>query len=287
MSQKARERKRLERERLEREAREKLGFRGTWEYRTLKWIFKFFIASAFLFYAGLCASLSWTWFQTKYVRLYPVEKVVDIAKKELLNPDGDPDALRTWVAMRPTSDGETLMKLLDPYIEKMSGMTFIVYGSWMADRGRMEDAIFWRQYARFRIRFDALRCGSHDAPGLVTQILKEFPQPAIKSYMQDHPELQTKILRKVLDFDAKHLPSNDPTQFCKALVAGEEFRSSIKIIMQPLSEWIPIHDTLRGISYYEILHMESRKKGETGRDIGDDLRRSFDAAVSPKKKTKP
>lgn len=296
MSQKARERKRLERERLAREAKTKLGFRGTWEYRTLRFLFKFFIASALLFYLGLGGSLTWTWLHTKYVRLQPVEKAAEIAQK-LLKPGGDPEYLRSWVAMRPTTDGDALMKLLDPYIEWMNGMTFIVYGSWMADQGKMEEAVFWRQYARFRIRFDALRCGSHDAPSLVTRIMNQFPQPAIRAYMQDHPELQTKILRQVLDFDAKHLPVNDPTEFCKALVAGEEYRYKMQVEMQPRHEWRPIHDTLRGVSYYEILHMEEEAKEEAGeggekrgaaaRKAGKGLQRAFRIFDLPEEKRRP
>lgn len=283
MSQKARERKRQERERLAREAKTKLGFRGTWEYRTLRWLFRFFIGAAFLFYFGLTTSLTWTWFQTKYVRLYPVEKAAELAQEKLLGPNPDPESLRSWIAMRPSSDGAALMKLLDQYIEWMSGMTFVVYGSWMTDQGKMDEAVFWRQYARFRIRYDALRCGSHDAPALVTEILNQFPQPAIKAHIQEHPELQSKILRQVLDFDAKHPPLNDPTEFCKALVAGEEYRDQIKVKMQPKTEWPAIHDTLRGISYYEILHMEEDvKKGKTGEEHKDPEKPSPD--IPPLKK---
>ncbi|TAL38614.1 MAG: hypothetical protein EPN97_03710 [Alphaproteobacteria bacterium] len=292
MSQKARERKRRERERLEREAREKLGFRGSWEYRAIKWLFKFFIACAFILYAGMGSSLTWTWLQTKYVRMQPPERAVDIAKKELLKPDGDPEILRAWLAMRPSSDGAALRQLLEPYVEWMSGATFVVYSTWMVDQGKMEEAAFWRQYALFRTRYDALRCGSADAPKLITKIMKDFPQHSINEYMQAHPELHTKILRQVLDFDAKHPPLNDPTKFCKAIVAGEEFRNEIKVEMQPRSEWTGIHDTLRGVSYYGILHIEEMKKagkegGTPAGRIGSGLQQSLQTPVPPKKKRRP
>jgi hypothetical protein len=294
MSQKARERKRLERERLEREARQKLGWRGTWEYRTLKGLVKLVVACAFIFYAVLGASLTWTWLHTKYVRLQPLEKAVDIAKKELLRPGGDPDVLRSWIAMRPSSDGAALSQLLEPYVPWMSGATFVVYASWMADRGKMEEAVFWRQYAFFRARYDALRCGSHDAPKLVTKIMKDFPQQAVNEYMRTQPpSLQAKILRRVLEFDSRHPPLNDPEKFCKAIVAGEEFRNELKIEMLPKSEWTGVHDTLRGISYYQIVHMEEEEKkagksdGAAADRVGNGLRQSFQSPAPPKRKRRP
>ena len=259
MSRRTRER----RQREEAEAKSKKGFMNLWEFRALRFIFKLIIYLVFFSCIGLTGSLTWNWFTTKFVRMQPIEQAVEVAQKNLYAVPPNPDAVRSWLARRPFSEADELIKLMDPFVGRMSGMTFIIYAGWLANEGKIDDAVFWRQYARFRIRYDAVRCGSYDAVGLINDILNDVPQPAVKQRLTEAPEILPDILLKVLQYDKEHPAANDPKEFCDGLTKGEEFKTNTKIAMTKPQEWPGIYGSLRGVTKAEIYGMilEARKNG--------------------------
>ena len=259
MSRRTRERKL--REEAERAA-EKKRHRRTAPLRLLKRLAKVLIGGVFVGYLGMATPMAWNWYMTKVTRLADVSRVDSIARADLQRPNPDPDDLRIWLSRRPISDGEQLMKRLEPYIGQMSGQTFLLYAGWEANAGKIDDAVFWRQYARFRIRYDVLRCGSYDAVETVAKIMNDLPQEDVKKRMMETPQNLPKEIKQVLDFDRAHPPVNDPAQFCAALAKLEEFRDRIKIKMVSPSQWPIIYSTLRGVTYLEMLKIENEQKSD-------------------------
>ncbi len=219
------------------------------------------IATFFLVcYVAFAGRMTWSWFATKWVRLTPVSEVGEVAKKHLLAMPPTPEELRIWLSNRPESEGEQVMKALEPWVPKMSGMTFLLYARWEDYAGKPEEALFWRQYARFRIRFDALRCGSYDAIGMMADILKFVPPAPPDELVLETPANLPKVLRRILQYDSEHPAENNPQEFCRALTSAQEFRDKMKVTMEPPSGWEGIRRTLRGITTYEIMHMEANLK---------------------------
>lgn len=266
MSRRTRERK--EREEAEQAEERRRNVRRI-PLRLLQRLFRAAVAIVFVTYIAMTGDMTWNWFMTKITRLQSIDSVAKVARDDLSGPDPDPEALRNWLARRPMSEGEELMKRLEPFVGQMSGMTFILYASWEVNAGKIDEAVFWRQYARYRIRYDVLRCGSYNAIGLMTDIINRLPQASIKERMMETPENLPAELRRVLDYDEKHPPLNNPAQFCKALTKFEAFKSKTNIIMTSPEDWTGIHTTLRGITFMEMRHMEEEQRKDKAKENGD------------------
>lgn len=289
MSRKTRERKQREMA----EAKEKKRFVNRWEFRAMRNVSRVIAYLFLLAYLGLAGSLTWTWIQHKWVRSQPIERAIEVAQESLYSSPQDAEKLRKWLAMRPYSEGEKLIKMMEPFAGRMSGMTFLVYSGWLVHENKMDDATFWRQYARFRIRYDAVRCGSYDAVDLLNEILGDVPQPAIQQYMAQHPNDLPKMLLRVLEYDKNHPAENNPAQFCEDLTKSEEFRTSTKVIMTKPEEWPGIYGSLRGTTKAEILGMilEQKRNGtlpdDEKEDKDKDKDKGKDKPCPPQKGKKP
>lgn len=232
-------------------------------------IFKIFIFSfkslyilAFVFYLMLGTAMTSSWVSTKWHRHYPPEYAGELCNKYALGPDPKPDKIVEWLSARTANEADIIMPKLEACTPHMSSITFLIFSNWKFQQGKLEEALNWRQYARFRARFDALRCGSNEAGDNFNSLIDISSRDELQNIMARNPSLQPKSITWALEYDAKFPPpQNNPYNICKNLTAME----AGKFKMVPRAEWGGIHTTLRKISYYFVELMEDDiKRGGRG-----------------------
>jgi hypothetical protein len=243
------------RHRAPEEPARKKTFRESWEYRSTAAILRWAVILLFVGYVSFTAPLSWTWVKTKWERHYPLEHIIAKAKYAL-EVEGDPEPLRLRISMRSPHEADRIIQMLEPYIGQLNGLTFILFSDWMIAQGRIEEAFFWRQYARFRIRFDSLRCGAFNSITTMTDLMNVVTRPEIDDLRYHRPDLVIKSLKDVLDYDEKHPAVNSPKAFCDQLTTKSLASENVNYVMVRESLWPEIRETLRGVTEISIARME-------------------------------
>lgn len=233
------------------------GWRASWEWRSAKFVLRVVGVLFFLGYLSLTGPSGWSWAKAKWALQTPLEELPQKADY-YLNQVYKPEKLYELVSMRPPSETEKIIKLLEPYTARMSSYTFLLYSARLKGQGKTDDALFWWQFARFRARFDALRCGSSMAVDNLNHLLKVVPHPDFPPDAETDRMTVVKSLTRVLDYDANYPADNIPEDLCDPLRAMEDG----KYQSVGYSSWKRIRHTLRAITESRLQQMEDDiKKG--------------------------
>jgi hypothetical protein len=216
--------------------------RNSWEIRSLLWIGRFFLASAFLLYLLLAAPAAWTWAQTEWVRRHEVAELENVIKKSL--EDGKISRVSKWISMRPLAETEEISHLIEPHSGELESFLFAELAGRYTKLGDMEKAAFWYQYVRFRVRFDTLRCGSPDSVETMAAIFSLFPNEEVRKAFEADPDLVKRSVKQVLDFDALHPANNDPADTCGPL----NDMGGTRYVMLEKNKWKDVRFTLRWVT---------------------------------------
>jgi hypothetical protein len=131
---------------------------------------------------------------------------------------GNPMAVAIWLNARPLEETDKLVQMITPKSAVLDFSTFFEIFRRELRLGRPEEALFWLQLGRFRVRYDILRCGADpDKVKNIDQILNVMPSQTIDTLLEEHPEDLKKSLQQVLDFDAKYPAHDNPVRICKAI----------------------------------------------------------------------
>lgn len=230
------------------------GFRQSWEYRSVRFVLRIVAVLFFLGYIGFTMKSAITWVETKWVRAQPLDRLPRLAD-HYLNKVYKPHKLYDWVSMRHPRDTEEVIKKLEPFTGRLSTFTFIWYAMQLKQQGRTQEAMFWWQFARYRARFDALRCGSVKAVENLGELLDLLPHPEFPPEMTpESPEVVRTVI-DALDYDARYPADNLPEDLCEALRALEPG----KYASVPVTSWANIRYTLRYMTEYRIREMEKKR----------------------------
>lgn len=215
----------------------------SFERRSLRFMLKLVAYMFFLLYLGWAGSHAATWAQIKWVQRQPIEKLTELAPELILAKK--PGDLHDWVQMRPKQDLDRIMEILKPYTGEISPLTFALYAERLAERNEIAEAVFWYQFALYRMRFDALRCGEgEEAVGVTMGIARMVRNKKIIDAIQRDPELLPLNIRAVLDMDAEYPARNVPDTVCE-IVKG---LTGSKIKMLPEQDWAWVRHSLRNKS---------------------------------------
>ena len=206
-------------------------------------------------YLGGTGSSAWNWAQVKYIRSTPLTELPKIAD-HYLNYQYRNDRLYHWVSFRPESETKEIIRILEPETSKLSTLTFILYSMHLNHMGETDEAKFWWQFARFRARYDALRCGSVKAIENLGQLLELVPHPVFPTETMENPDEISRSLHRVLDYDAKYPAENNPDDVCDPLRAMEQ--GKFATVQRP--RWADIRHSLRFMTEYRINKMEAEQK---------------------------
>ncbi len=235
----------------------KKSWRDTWEFRWMRRSLKIMCFTFFIAYLAGTGSSAWNWAQVKWVRTAPLTELPKIAD-HYLNYQYRNDRLYHWVSFRPESETPEIIRRLEPFTDKLSTLTFILYSMHLQHMGQQDEAKFWWQFARYRARYDALRCGSVKAVENLSQLLELLPHPVFPQETMENPDEISRSLHRVLDYDAKYPAENNPDDVCDALRAMEQG----KFATVQRARWADIRHSLRFMTEYRINRMEEEQSAK-------------------------
>ena len=231
------------------------GFRQSWEFRSAKMALRIVGVLFFVGYICLTASSAWQWVQTKWELHYALSEMPARADK-YLNKTFQPEKLSKAISFRPLSETEAIIKLLEPHTGRLSTYTFLNYSMRLNTLGKTDEALFWWQFARYRGRFDALRCGSNDAVDTLDKLFGMIPHPELPADATQDSALLISSIKKVLDLDAHYPADNIPEDICDPLRALEQG----KYASVGVDRWADIRFTLRLMTERTLGIMERNLK---------------------------
>lgn len=152
-----------------------------------------------------------------------------------------PEDVATWIRARPFSETQAITDIVIPNSGALEAGTFLTLSVRTLRADKPEDALFWLQLARYRMRFDTLRCQAGMAAQSYEELLAAVTPAQIGKLLQAHPELVKKSVQRVMDFDAKYPAANAPDQTCSMLsrMTRKEFAPL------PRAKWEAVRKTLR------------------------------------------
>ncbi len=184
------------------------------KFRPFRALFRFFAALLLLVYVIMGASAAFTFFQLTLNRIQDIKELPYIIQSAVLN--NRLEKVEAWVRLRPASETDALIEAITPAAGDLGPKVFLDLSQRELQRGRKEEALFWAQYARFRYRFDVLRCGIAQANDVIGGLMEDFSPPEIDVLLRQQPELVKKSVQRVLDFDSQHPAQNKPDLTCTA-----------------------------------------------------------------------
>jgi hypothetical protein len=127
----------------------------------------------------------------------------------------------TWVNSRPLEETDKLIAALVPKSALLEPGTFFELFRRELRRGNTEEALFWLQLGKYRLRFDAMRCkNAEEAAAKFDILVNRLPSKEIDAFLKDNPGALKKSLQRVLDFDEKYRAADDPAMICRAVGPG-------------------------------------------------------------------
>lgn len=213
--------------------------KSSWEFRTGKVILRVAFTLFFISYLALSLPLAWQWGWSAYYKSQPLSHLDTLIAEELNNPDQS--QFMSWVHLRPEHEHDQIQAKLEPLSAKLDPFFFLLFSQWSAKKLDIEKTVFWHFYARYRLRFDALRCGAPDSVQNVDGIMALMPEGHITSTVQRWPHLIPMSIHDVLEFDAKYPANNNPSRICRIVYEIEG--NNYTLVKQ--TEWQQIRHTLR------------------------------------------
>lgn len=223
--------------------------KNSWEFSTGKIILRIAAGLFFVSYLAFTGPLAWQWAWSAYYKSQPLSHL-DTLIAEDLNSD-DQSQFMAWVHLRPAYEREEIQKKLEPLSAKLDPFFFLLFSQWEAEKLEIEKTVFWHFYARYRVRFDALRCGAPDSVKNVDGIMSLMPEGHITATVQHWPHLIPVSIEEVLEFDARMPAENSPARICRIVyeLEGRNFKAADR------ERWQQIRHTLRSRTELSLAEM--------------------------------
>lgn len=214
-------------------------WRDLWEWKAALMILRTMAALMFIGYLLGTYMMPYQWGHVKWVRSQPLETLPQVAEKYLAKNDNR--GLLRWASERPIFERPDIIRLLEPYNGRIDSTAFVLFSNWSMARGDVTEAMFWWQYALYRLRFDTLRCGSPGAIKNMAGLVQIFENREVIAAVNKNAGKIPAMIQRVLDHDAKYPMENDPAEICKPLqkLDGKGFK------VVPRMQWPIIRHTLR------------------------------------------
>ncbi|MCE9508245.1 MAG: hypothetical protein K8R48_08060 [Alphaproteobacteria bacterium] len=218
-----------------------------------RFVLKFFISVIMICYVLIGISASFTLYKMEMNARQSISDLSSVIQAAI--DEGRPGDVFTWVHLRPLAETAALIDIITPESGKLNPDIFFEISSRQIRQGLMEDALFWSQLGRYRLRYDALRCGAPDSVETLSKIMQVLSSPKLQNLLQQHPELVKKSLKQVLDFDAKYPANNSPASICATV--NKITKSNAPQI--PREQWGRIRLTLRAVAEQNLKEMDGQR----------------------------
>lgn len=226
-------------------------FKTRWEYRSVASILKFIGVILFLIYIVAGFGAAQTLLTVKSIQRQPLDSLPQFIKTSLGN--NDPEKVTQWIRFRPMNETEKLIEIAAPLSSELSPTIFFEFARRTSSLNKMEETLNWIQIARYRLRYDLLRCGADDSTSLIEQLLNASSTADTQAFLTQHPEHLQKSIQHVLDFDKKYPAKNFPYFICNTARKIDRTPSE-----PPQKEdWERIHETLRSVTEVALQYMKT------------------------------
>ena len=179
-------------------------------------VLRFFYYLLFIPYVVIGSGVLLIWGTMQY-DFYTMTTPQLLTKMAAYAKKGDTQNSYFMAAFMPVDQTQNVIKALAPYTGTLSNNFFMMFSRRSFKQGKIADGVFWAEYVRYRIRFDALRCTALGLEDSSDAIAKFYTSSATNRALAHDPSLLRKSIRRVLAWDKKHPAMNDPTDFCAAL----------------------------------------------------------------------
>jgi len=163
-----------------------------------------------------------------------------------------PEKIALWISQRKKEDAEKIAETLAAKADVLSYETFLTLSRLFYTAHKLDDSYFWMQYARYRLRYDALRCGGSTGAADIARLIDATTPPEIDAAAEKRPALLKKSLIRVLNLDEKKPPRNDPATVCK-IIGVLEGRDAAPL---PAAQQAPLRAQLRAATQRAIGEMQ-------------------------------
>jgi len=232
------------------------------EFRLTRLFLRALLMIGFLVYMGTNAAGAWTWLQVKWVQSQNLSQLERVAQRGI--DEDDTEWAEKWISFRPLSESADVMRRAEPFSGHFSPFLFFNFARRAAALGDDEQKRFWIMYARYRLRYDVVRCGARDDIDSVTLLL-EIAQDLDQKFFADPPRDEAiRLARRVLDFDARNPAVNDPQKLCRLLKRMSN--DQLTYVPIPKEKWPQARFDLRfgtDLSLKRAEEDENRKKIST------------------------
>lgn len=233
--------------------------RTTWEYKSLAFIGRFFVAAFIVLYLVLTAPYIWPWIETAYARTQAADQF-DRILVTAIKLDNYNWADR-WLNARPRIELAQHSATLENHIDKIPAVMLWSIVKTARQGDDEQRANFWLMYLQYRLRLDVLRCGINGLGEEVSKIsamsvLLHKDAEKLAEIGKD-PDKMAALLQQVLDYDAQHPADNSPLYTCNKL---KGIIPDSNVAIPPQEVWATIRHTLRLVTEAGIRKMREQKK---------------------------
>jgi hypothetical protein len=226
------------------------GLRGTWEYRSGRFVLRIVAALFFLSYLSAAAPAAWTWGWAAFYKSQPASRIDRLIEENIAR--ADQSKLLAWIQRRPPEERLSIEEKIAPHTATANSFVFLMFSDWALERQAYEQALFWNFYARYRLRFDALRCGAPNSVMNMKGIVALVSNTTIEKIVEFQPGIVPFAIQQVLDYDAMHPADNDPAGVCK-FIHNLEKGSFLPVRRE---NWPALRHTLRTVTEYSLRQMQ-------------------------------
>lgn len=223
--------------------------KASWEYRSGKFVLR--IVAALFFFSYLAATMpsAWAWAWASYYKNQPPSQIDALIEKHVNT--SDQSKIMGWIQLRPAEERASIQEKLLAHSPVLDSYAFLIFSDWALEKRELQDAIFWNFMGRYRLRYDALRCGTPNAVENIKGLAELLSYDVFEKILTQHPGLVPVMIKRVLDYDANHPAENDPTGICNFIYNLEKGN----FVMVRREEWPPVRHTLRAVTEYNLKMM--------------------------------
>jgi len=182
---------------------------------------KLIVKGCFLFtvysYLLMAGGRTYLWGQIEWARMTPVTQI-DAVYERAIRSDNFAHALQ-WTVFQSVGDTKAVIEGIERHAAELPAAFFFEMSRRVKNTAAPDQAAFWSIYARFRLRYDLLRCSAADSVDRMEKMMAGQYDPDSDTLLDDKKKL-AKMIRDVISYDAKYPAKNSPVFTCSAF-SGE------------------------------------------------------------------
>lgn len=219
-----------------------LSFKQLWYYLLIvpaKWLLRIITVVALVAYVIIGIGGMSNIVKREINKTQDVSHLKEVIDDAIFN--NELEDISKWVMYRPISETSQIIEIVKPYNSDVSAMLFFKISAMLLEQGKKDEALFWHLLAKYRLRYDMLRCGAQEAIDKFEEFVAKFQSEQVVEMLDVSASKTKETIAKVLEFDAKYPPENTIDYACSITTALEEGKS------EPIAEdnWKRVREMLR------------------------------------------